>query len=179
MNKTPNTLDIRIYRFINSAMLTIFSRLQYATFASKFSTIILLALLPYFVTAQSHHENILGKWMSNDNNLIVEVYKMGKEFRGKIIWFSDNDDKTQPMLVRLDSKNPDIHLRNRKLIGLEVLKGLYFNEKYNEWQNGLIYDASKGKNWNAKAWLTKEGILNVRGFWHVDWLGQNLSFRRI
>jgi uncharacterized protein (DUF2147 family) len=179
MHKTPITFDIRIHRFINSAMLTIFSRLQYATFASKFSTIILLALLPYFVTAQSHQENILGKWKSNDNNLIVEVYKMGKEFRGKIVWFSDNDDKSQPMLVRLDSKNPDIHLRNRKLIGLEVMKGLYFNEKYNEWQNGLIYDASKGKNWNAKAWLTQEGILNVRGFWHVEWLGQNISFRKI
>lgn len=179
MNNSSKHFDITIYNLIRSARPSIFTRLQYPTFVLRFLTIIVLALLPYVVTAQSHHENILGKWMSNDNNLIVEVYKIGKEFRGKIIWFSDNDDKSQPMLVRLDSKNPEIHLRNRKLIGLEVMKGLYFNEKYNEWQNGLIYDASKGKNWNAKAWLTKEGILNVRGFWHVEWLGQNLSFRRI
>lgn len=179
MHKFSLTFDTFIDRLIHSATLSIFSRSHYASFTLRFLTIIVLALMPYVVTAQSYQEKILGKWKSNDNNLIVEVYKMGKEFRGKIVWFSDNDDKSQPMLVRLDSKNPDIHLRNRKLIGLEVMKGLYFNEKYNEWQNGLIYDASKGKNWNAKAWLTQEGILNVRGFWHVEWLGQNISFRKI
>jgi uncharacterized protein (DUF2147 family) len=132
-----------------------------------------------FCYGQQNQEHIVGKWISLRKNVIVEVFKTGNEYRSKIVWFDDSDDKNRPMLVRTDYKNPEPSLRKRKLIGLEVMYGLSYNEKLHEWQDGKIYDASKGKHWNAKAWITKEGILNVRGYWHLELLGQNISFKKI
>lgn len=145
---------------------------------------ILLVLLLYPLysfknTASNATDAILGKWMnSEDNNLEVEVYKSGNEYKAKIIWFDDTDDKTRPMAVRCDTKNPDKTLRTRKIIGLEVMHGLVYNEDDDEWEDGRIYDASTGKEWNAKAWINKDGSLKVRGYWHLEFLGQNMCFKK-
>jgi len=146
---------------------------------SKLSVLIICIHCFCICNGQQNQEHIIGKWMSLRKNVTVEVFKIGNEYRGKIVWFDDSDDKNHPMLVRTDFKNPEPSLRKRKIIGLEVMHGLYYDEKLQEWQDGKIYDASKGKHWNAKAWITKEGILNVRGFWHLEVLGQNISFKKI
>ncbi len=122
-------------------------------------------------------DKIVGEWMSTeDNNLKVEVYKTGNEYRAKIVWFDDSDDKSRPMAERCDTKNPDKTLRTRKIIGLQ---GLVYNADDDEWQGGQIYDASSGKQWNAKAWLTTDGCLKVRGYWHLEFMGQNMCFKKV
>lgn len=60
-----------------------------------------------------------------------------------------------------------------------VMNGLVYNAKDNEWQDGRIYDASTGKTWNAKISLAPDGCLKVRGFWHFEFLGKNLCFKRV
>jgi hypothetical protein len=117
--------------------------------------------------------------MSQDNNLEVEVFRTDNDFRAKVVWFDDSDDKNQPFTTRCDSKNPDKTLRKRKILGMEVMHGLTYNIDDDEWEDGRIYDASTGKDWNAKAWLTDNGALKVRGYWHFEFLGENMTFRRI
>jgi len=124
-------------------------------------------------------EAIVGKWMSTENNLEVEVFRVNSEFKARLVWFDDSDDKSDPMDTRCDKKNPRRELRSRKVIGLEVMHGLSYNPDDNEWQHGWIYDSSSGKIWNAKAWVTKDGLLKVRGYWHFEFLGQNMSFKRV
>ena len=131
------------------------------------------------VVAQNKFNTITGKWMSTDNNLIVEVYQVNNEYCAKVVWFDDTDDKTRPYTTRLDERNPDINLRQRKIVGLEVMHGLVYNASTEEWDGGRIYDANKGKMWNAKAWLDKDGYLNIRGFWHFEFLGQDISFKKV
>ncbi len=140
---------------------------------------LLLMTLTIFAAAQYNANSIVGRWMSTDQNLEVELYKLGNEYRAKVIWFDDTDDKSRPMNERCDSKNPNTILRSRKLIGLEVMHGLVYNPDDGEWKEGRIYDASSGKDWNAKAWLTSDGSLKVRGFWHFEFLGQNMCFKRV
>jgi len=129
--------------------------------------------------AKPKADDILGKWISGEKNLIVEVYKLGSEFRAKIVWFNDSDDKSQPMSVRRDFKNSDPRLRQRKIIGMEVLQVLHFNENKGEWQNGSIYDAKNGHEWNVKINLIENRQLKVRGYWHIEVIGQNLYFNKI
>lgn len=124
-------------------------------------------------------DSILGKWMSSESNLEVEVFRTGSEYRARVVWFDDSDDKAAPMPDRCDTKNPDKALRYRKIIGLEVLHGLVYSPDDNEWQDGKIYDSSSGKTYDAKAWITKSGILKVRGYWHFQFLGQTMDFRKI
>lgn len=123
---------------------------------------------------------IIGTWKTAErNSLVVEVYKSDNEYKAKIVWFNDSDDKSIPMTVRCDTKNPDKRLRTRKLIGLEVMSGLKYNDFEKEWQSGKIYDATNGKTWDVKARLNNKGLLNVRGYWHLSILGQTMNFKKI
>lgn len=148
--------------------------MKYAVFAA-----IIITMAAFKNPAISNGDRIVGKWItSEDKNLIVQVFKSGNEFRAIVLWFDDSDDKSKPMGTRCDVKNPDKDLRSRKLIGLQVLRGLTYNADDDEWQDGHIYDPSSGKEYNAKAWLTSDGCLKVRGYWHFEIFGQNMCFSK-
>ena len=144
----------------------------------KFSYLIFV-LFSAVVIGQNKFSTISGKWMSTEDNLMVEVYEVNNEYCAKVIWFDDTDDKSKPYTTRVDERNPDKNLRQRKILGLEVMHGLVYNAAKEEWEGGHIYDANKGKIWNAKAWLDKDGDLNIRGFWHYEFLGQDMSFKKV
>src|SRR5450755_860067 len=123
----------------------------------KLLFLLLIMLLSKITTAQHNSDDIIGHWMNTENNLEVEVFKVNNEYKARVVWFDDSDDKSEPMNIRCDKKNPDKGLRFQKIIGLEVMYGLVYNADDEEWQHGRIYDSSSGKNWNSKAWLTKDG----------------------
>lgn len=148
--------------------------MKYVAFAA-----IIISMASFKKSVSNGADNIVGKWIaSDDKNLIVQVYRTGNEYKASIVWFDDSDVKTKPMAARCDTKNPDKNLRTRKLIGLDVLSGLTYNADDDEWQDGHIYDPSSGKEYNAKAWLTSDGNLKVRGYWHIQMLGQNMCFSK-
>jgi uncharacterized protein (DUF2147 family) len=124
-----------------------------------FFIFLLTGTLGVSANAQQKADAIAGKWMNTENNLEVEVFRQHSEYKARLLWFDDSDDKTKPTATRLDEKNHDKTLRNRKLVGIEVLHGLLYNIKDDEWQDGIIYDSSSGKNWDAKAWINTAGIL--------------------
>lgn len=130
------------------------------------------------VATETNEDAILGKWMTLENNLEVEVYKKDNNFRAKIIWFKI-EDKTRPMNTRLDDKNPNPYLRNRKWLGMEVLRNLKYNAEANEWEDGIIYDAKHGKEWDSVAWINNQGLLKVKGYWLFRWISETLTFRRV
>ncbi|SRR5258705_12932240 len=117
--------------------------------------------------------------MSTDNRVTVEIDKNGNDFKAKVLWFNDDDDKSQPFYIRRDTKNPDISLRNRKISGMDVLQGLTYNSDEDRWEDGEVCDAKSGKTWSASAWITSEHLLKVRGFWHFEFLGETMKFKRI
>jgi uncharacterized protein (DUF2147 family) len=129
--------------------------------------------------AQSEEDAILGKWESVEKNLIVEVYKQEGTFKAKVVWFYDENDTITPIEERLDTENPNKSLRDRKILGLQVLSGLVYNAKQKRWVNGKIYDSSSGRTWSATVWLTDANTLNVRGYYLVRWLGKTLTFTRV
>jgi len=141
---------------------------------------LLISILhPVHLQAQKNPDAIIGKWMSDEDNLEVEVYKVGNEFKAKVLWFDDSDDKSKPMSTRTDEKNPDKALRNRRIIGLEVLSGLTYDEDDDEWVHGAIYDSKSGKDWSAKVWLNKDNRLKVRGYWLVSLFGETMTFKKV
>lgn len=141
--------------------------------------LLLFPLFSFTIKVNTHADAITGKWMSAENNLIVEVFKTGNEYKARVVWFDDNKDINRPMNVRCDYKNPNEALRSRKIIGMEIMHGLVYNIADDEWQEGRIYDPTSGKDWNAKASIAPDGNLKVRGFWHFEFLGQNMKFKKI
>lgn len=146
----------------------------------KYIIVIIFTAISSLSIAQNSPDAIIGKWLAvPKNNLIVEVFKYKNEYRGKIVWFNDKDDKTKPMSTRLDEKNLNPALRKRKVLGLEVLDNMVFNSKNNRWEGGKIYDAKSGRIWNSSALITKDNTLLVKGFWHFEFIGLNMYFKKV
>ena len=121
---------------------------------------------------------IIGKWMTIERSLEVEVYKENNNFKAKVIWFKI-EDTTRPMNTRTDDKNPNPALRTRKWLGMEVLRNLKYNAEANEWQDGIIYDAKHGREWDSVAWINGNGLLKVKGYWIFRWISETLTFKRV
>ncbi len=78
-----------------------------------------------------------------------------------------------------DKHNPDPALRSRKILGLNILKDMVYHEDTNTWEDGTIYDARHGREWNASAYIDKNGLLRVKGYWHLKFIGRTMAFRRL
>lgn len=103
-------------------------------------------------------QDVVGKWKLDDGSAIVEVYKQGNVYNGKIVWLQEPTEQDGTPAV--DSKNPDVKLRKRQLIGLNMLSGLTKNGT--DYTGGSIYDPGNGKTYNCS--MKVEGdVLHVRG----------------
>lgn len=122
---------------------------------------------------------ILGQWMSTRRNVKVQVYKEGIEFKGRVTWFKDSDDPGKPMATRTDENNPDPKLRQRKVLGMQVLSRLRYNASSGRWEHGKIYDPKTGRLWSSVAYLDEGGVLNVKGYWQFEFIGRTMRFRRV
>ncbi|MDB4904744.1 MAG: hypothetical protein JWQ63_4025 [Mucilaginibacter sp.] len=62
---------------------------------------------------------------------------------------------------------------------MEVLRDLIYDADTNSWEDGMIYDAKHGRDWNASAHIDKNGFLKAKGYWHFKFIGQTMTFRRM
>ena len=72
----------------------------------------------------------------------------------------------------MDDENPEENLQNRPIIGLVILKDFIFDGD-DEWEDGTIYDPKNGKTYSCYMKLDEEGILKIRGFIGISWIGRN------
>lgn len=122
-------------------------------------------------------EAVCGKWETTDNSLIVNISLLNGQYKVIMLWFRDTEGK--PIDYWKDVRNPDPALRGRKLHGMSVLTGLKYDAETNSWEWGTIYDSKHGRYWNAAAYIDKNGLLKVKGYWHFKFIGKTLTFKRI
>ena len=103
-------------------------------------------------------QDVTGKWKLEDGTAIVEVYRQGDVYNGKIVWLQNPTEADGSPAV--DSENPDKALRSRKLIGLNMLSNLKKNG--GEYTGGSIYDPGNGKTYNCSMKVDGD-VLHVRG----------------
>ena len=108
--------------------------------------------------AAAFAQDVIGKWKLEDGTAIVEVYKSGDSFNGKIVWLQKPTEADGTPAK--DKNNPDKNLQSRQLIGLNMLSGL--KNADGEYAGGKIYDPGNGKTYNCS--MKVEGdVLKVRG----------------
>jgi uncharacterized protein (DUF2147 family) len=129
------------------------------------------------ITGKANGDAILGRWRATTKSLTIEIYKTGGEYRAKILDFTDHHN-AQPAAERRDDNNPDPKLRGRSLLGMDVLRGLQYDEAGNTWSHGSVYDVSSGKEYSAELELDDSGKLNVRAYKGISLLGKTISFVR-
>jgi uncharacterized protein (DUF2147 family) len=117
---------------------------------------------------------ILGEWLTEDDRALVEIYRCGDRYCGKIVSLKEpqNADGTD----KLDTKNPDPSKRTRKIIGLNLVWDFIY-DKDNRWVRGKIYDPDNGKTYSCKITLNKDK-LDVRGYIGFSLLGRTTVWTR-
>ena len=123
-------------------------------------------------------DRVVGFWLNEDGNAQIEIYRVaGSQYNGKIVWLEEplEDDGT----AKVDDENPDRSLRNRPLLGLEILTGFSYNASKQEWEKGRIYDPDNGRTYDCYMSLDGHNTLKIRGFvLGMRWLGRSTEWKR-
>ncbi len=124
------------------------------TAVKKWMTAAGLLMLPLSAQAASP---ITGRWVTQSKDGVVEVYSCGEHICGKLSKFLVNPPAGPGAK---DINNPDKALRNRTILGMNVLTG--FKAAGDEWK-GQIYDPKSGKTYRSIVYKGKSGNLVVKG----------------
>jgi uncharacterized protein (DUF2147 family) len=111
----------------------------------------------------------------------VEVYRCGEKICGKIVWlkrpvYTDGSDGQVGTPI-IDRKNPDPVLKNRPLIGLQIMQG-FSKLDDTTWDNGTCYDPKSGKSYRGEIHLAASDRLELRGFIGIPLFGRTSVWTR-
>ena len=116
-----------------------------------------------------------GRWLTQDKDGVVEVYRCGDAFCGRLVWFRKQSLQDNPQA--LDIQNPTPGLRNRSLCGLVILSG-FRPEGQAEWTGGSAYDPESGHTYSGKMTLKPDGHLSLRGYIGISLFGRSEEWTR-
>jgi uncharacterized protein (DUF2147 family) len=123
----------------------------------KIISLISLILFVFSINAQ----DIVGKWKTIDDETgkeksIVEIYKKGDKYFGKIIEILDPAKRKNKCKLCTDYR------KDQPIVGMEIIKDLEQDD--DEFEDGTILDPNNGKIYDCKIWLEDKNTLNVRGY---------------
>ncbi len=125
--------------------------------------VIILFLVIYSLTGIAQEaDKIIGIWWNDEKTTKIEVKKVNGKFTGTIVYM--NPEKYENGQPPKDDNNPNESLRNRSLIGLQILKDFVYDAKKKEWKDGTIYDPKSGNTYDCYAWLENDDLLKLKGF---------------
>ena len=142
----------------------------------KNSLVLSLLFIYSNLTFAQKSNAIIGIWLNEEKDAQIEVYEKDKLFFGKIVWLKNAKDENGNWV--LDSKNPDVSLRNRKKMGLTILHNLKWDGDKNEWNGGEIYDSREGDTYSLFARVDSENELNLRGYIGFSLFGKTTTWTR-
>jgi len=130
----------------------------------------------YSFTLQTNADAIVGSWKNGEGTGIIQIYKNGDKYQGKITWLKEpNDPKTGN--PKTDINHPDEKNHTRPVMGLTNLWGFkYSSDK--EWTGGKIYDPKNGKTYSCKIAMENNNTLKVRGFIGISLIGRTDTWTR-
>lgn len=140
--------------------------------------IIILAATNVFGSGQ---DDVLGLWNTEENDSKLEFFMCGDMVCVKIAWLKEpnyTDSKEGPVgTPKTDRNNPDHALRNRPMLGLQIMEG-FTAVSDDRWENGVIYNPDNGKSYRGKLHLISPNKLELRGYLGISLFGSNYMLTR-
>jgi uncharacterized protein (DUF2147 family) len=118
----------------------------------------------------------VGLWHAEGGAARVAIEPCGDALCGRVVWLRSPLDE-DGCDVR-DRQNPDPALRDRPVVGLEVLRGLA-RRPGGTWSGGRIYDPTSGRTYACDAALDGEDRLHLRGYIGIRLLGRTTTWTRV
>jgi len=136
------------------------------------------------VTAAPSPEGVVGYWLTPPNEEegagVVEIRRHQEGLVGRLVWLEKptyppgSPAAGQP---KVDRKNPNPKLRQRPVLGLEILQGFRWDGE--KWVDGEIYDPVSGKTYKAQIRLQDPQHLALRGYVGIPLLGRSEVWTRL
>lgn len=124
--------------------------------------LLLIMVLYVFAGIAQEADQITGIWWNDEKTTKINVEKKNGKYIGSIVYMiPEKYENGQPPK---DDNNPDEKLRDRSLIGLQILSDFEYDSKDKEWENGKIYDPKSGKTYDCYAWLENDDLLKLKGY---------------
>src|SRR5690348_13865162 len=100
---------------------------------------IVLILLAATTALAVEQKDVLGLWNTEENDSKLEFFMCGDKVCVKIAWLKEpnyTDSKEGPVgTPKTDRNNPDHALRNRPMLGLQIMEG-FTAVSEDHWENG-------------------------------------------
>lgn len=140
--------------------------------------VIFLFLGTYVFTGIAQEaDKIVGIWWNDEKTSKIEVEKKDGKYIGTIVYMIP--EKYENGAPPKDVENPDESLRDRSIVGLQILEGFEYDAKKEEWKEGLIYDPESGKTYDCYAWFESTDLLKLKGFVAgIRWMGKSSEWYR-
>ena len=125
--------------------------------------------------------DVTGLWKTDGGDSQLELFRCGSQICGKIIWLKNPRyiSRTDGPVgtIKSDRKNPNPTMRNRPILGLQVMSG-FTALGGNRWGNGSSYNPESGKTYKSKLYLASAKRLELRGYIGFSLLGKTLILTR-
>jgi uncharacterized protein (DUF2147 family) len=120
----------------------------------------------------------LGRWYAEGGAAQVEIRPCDNQLCGRVVWLRSPWDEFGCELR--DRYNPDAALRDRSVLGLDILSGLARSPAEDGvWHGGAIYDPSSGRTYSCQAALNGPDRLELRGYFGIPLLGRTTRWFRV
>jgi uncharacterized protein (DUF2147 family)/peptidoglycan/LPS O-acetylase OafA/YrhL len=137
------------------------------------TTLLALVLLP---VASATAATPVGRWWAEGGAAEVAVEPCGLALCGRVVWLRSPLDENG-CEVR-DGNNPEPTLRERPVVGLQILRGLTPRQD-GTWTGGRIYDPASGNTYTCQLALDGEDRLRLRGYVGIPLLGRTATWTRV
>jgi len=127
-------------------------------------------------------KGVAGTWKTADGRALIEIYHCGEKICGRVAWLRDpffpaDDREGMAGKPRTDRKNPNHEQRNRKVIGLQIMKG-FTRDGDNRWGQGTIYDSDTGNTYRSRITLISPDRLELHGYIGIPLFGKSSVWTR-
>ncbi len=146
------------------------------------TAIVCSAFMTAAAACAANGDDILGLWYNEERDGIIEVFKCGEKYCGRVVWakestYPPNDKTGRGGQARTDENNPAPELRKRPIIGLRIMGDFTFDGA-NSWTGGAVYDPKNGKTYSGKITLISPDELRLRGYVLFSFLGRTTTWKR-
>jgi uncharacterized protein (DUF2147 family) len=102
-----------------------------------------------------------GNWLTESGAATVRIASCGAELCGTIVALKEPNDPATGK-PKTDKNNPDASLRNRPVIGVQIVFGMKPSGTPDKW-NGQVYNAEDGKTYSGSITLQGANSLKLEG----------------
>ena len=118
----------------------------------------MIPILMAALLAAPSADTAIGTWRSPTKNGIIQISKCGSSICGTL----QNGDDIRANPNARDVNNSDPKLKDRPLKG-SCRSSPGFTRGDGDWENGQVYDPSKGKTYSGKITIKDANTLALRG----------------